>query len=201
MATVSRIITTFKRSAGYGAVFLGLACDGRPDGPLSPAPPSVAGRSMAANVDLGAALRDRASGYADIHGTTVQGIKDETYTFTAVSRGTAPSATGKVEVRALRFTNVKRSASADVTCLSIVGNVAWVGSVVRRMIVDGEEDVAFAGRPMIFRVQDVGEGTSNDFASLVFFPGAGGDLTHCNTRPAFPILRESSNGIIQVQPN
>jgi hypothetical protein len=144
----------------------------------------------------------KASGYADVHGTPVQNVKDETYSFTAVWTDAPPLAKGQVEVHLLRFTGQEVSVHAEVTCLSIVGNDAWVGSRVRRYVLDRQEIPERAGWPMIFRVRDLGEGEGAiDLASLVFFfPGGDGDLGYCNTIPDFPILRESSAGNIQVKP-
>ena len=113
-------------------------------------------------------------------------------------------AKGQVEVHLLRFTGQEVMVHADVTCISIAGNQAWVGSRVTRFVQDQEEIPSFVNRSMIFRVQDFGEGGGiTDLASLVFFPtpSAGADVTHCNTQPAFPILRESTSGNIQVKPN
>jgi len=144
----------------------------------------------------------KAGGRADVHGTPVQNVLDETYSFTAVSTDAPPFAKGEVEVHLLRFTGQELVVHAEVTCVSIVGNEAWVGSRVRRFSVNREEVPQLVDRPMIFRVRDVGEGEGTvDLASLVFFPPtAEGDLEHCNARPDFPILRESGTGNIQVNP-
>jgi len=142
-----------------------------------------------------------ASGHADVHGTEVQNVKDETYSFTAVPTGAAPLAAGQVEVHLLRFTGEEVFVHAEVTCLSIVGNDAWIGSRISRFVQNRQEVPERTGRPMIFRARDVGEGEGAvDLASLVFFLAPGGDeLAHCNTRPDFPILRESVTGNIQVK--
>jgi len=180
-----------------------LACDesGRdPTRPESGGPPAANATRI---VDVPAAGGARASGHADIHGTPVQNVRDEIFSFTAVSTNSPPLAKGQVTVHYVRFTGEEVAVWAEVTCLSVVGNEAWVGALVRRFVFDGQEQPALAGRPMIFRLRDMGEGQGvTDLASLVFFPPAPGDqLTHCITRPAFPILRESTNGNIQVEPD
>jgi hypothetical protein len=164
------------------------------------APSAVSPAAVTAK--MGSVAGAKAGGHADIHGTPVQNVRDQTYSFTAVSDGAPPLAKGQFESHTLRFTGEEISVHADVTCLSIVGNQAWVGARVRRWVTNGQEQPAFAGIPMIFRVVDIGEGGgTTDLASLTFFPPAPGTaLAHCSGRPAFPILRESTNGNIQVRP-
>lgn len=143
-------------------------------------------------------LGGKAGGHARVHGLAVS---DESYSFAAVSTGDFPLAKGEVEAHILRVSGQAVTVHASVTCLAIVGNVAWIGSVVSRFAVDEEVDPTVVGRPMIFRVQDLGEGQGvSELASLVFFPpaGSGGDMTHCMTRPDFPILRVSDEGTVQV---
>jgi hypothetical protein len=145
-----------------------------------------------------------ASGHAEVHATPVQNLRDETYSFTARARGLAPSAAGQVEVHALQFTGEQFSVHADVTCISVVGNQAWVGARVTRFVADGQELTGRVGEPMVFRVVDAGEGRgAADLASLVFFAAPGrpveSDLSYCDTRPEFPILRASAKGNLQVK--
>jgi hypothetical protein len=169
-----------------------MGCDGKSGGTLArdPVSPEVAALLPSSG---------RASGHADIHGTEVQNIKDEKYSFTAKPEGALPSAKGEVEVHFLRFTGEEATVHAEITCVSVVGNQAWVGARVVRFILGGEE--VPGDLRMIFRVQDLGEANDvNDLASLVFFGfPPGGDLTYCNTRPSFPILFPSTNGNIQVR--
>lgn len=142
-----------------------------------------------------------ASGRADIHGTAVQNIRDETYSFTAIPTGTSHLATGQVEAHFVNFQGQQFVVHSNVTCVSVVGNQAWVGTRITRFVIDGEDVAQRIGAPMIFRVQDMGEGHDHsDLASLVFFgiPRDGGELAYCNERPAFPILFESGKGNIQV---
>ena len=203
----------------WGMCVVILACDGLSRGPVAPGDGPPAASSVPAfetlpfdgAVDESIALADgsallatggRAGGHADLHGTPVQNVRDQTYSFTAVSAGAPPLAKGQVEVHLLRFTGEELTVHAQVTCVSVVADQAWVGSQVTRLVVDGQDVPEFVGRPMIFRVRDLGEGNgATDLASLVFFGvPAGGDLAHCNARPDFPILRESTSGNIQVKP-
>jgi hypothetical protein len=186
-----------------GVCVMALACDERAREPVVPNAVSSAVSPAAAIAELSSIGGAKASGHADIHATLVQNVRDETYSFTALSTGTFPLAKGQVQVHFLQFTGEKFTVHAEVTCLSIVGNEAWVGSLVTRYVIDGQEQPERVGGPMIFRVQDTGEGHgATDLASLVFFGAApGGDLAHCNTQPPFPIMRESTNGTIQVKPD
>jgi hypothetical protein len=142
-----------------------------------------------------------ASGLVNVHGTPVQNIVEQRYSFTAISTDAFTTSKGQVEVHDVRFTGDEVTVQADVTCLAVLGQQAWVGAEIRRLTFNGQEVPDRTGRPMIFRVLDTGEGQQGvDLASLVFFPPAGGDLAHCATRPDFPILRESRTGNIQVKP-
>lgn len=181
-------------SLTYGVLTLVLACDGSERDPV--APRNVAS-TVTALTSLGASGAG-ASGYAEIHGTTVQGIKDEIFSFTALSTGSGFAAMGQVAVHFLTFTNSEVTVHAEVTCVSVAGNQAWVGSRVTRFMRDGEAVPASVGQPMVFTVMDVGEDEgATDLASLVFF--GSDDLEFCNTRPAIPVLRLSTNGGIQVR--
>ena len=178
-----------------GVSALVLACDGSERDPI--APRNVAS-TVTALTSMGASGAG-ATGYAEIHGTTVQGIKDEIFSFTALSTGSAFAAMGQVAVHFLTFTNSEVTVHAEVTCLSVVDNQAWVGSRITRFARDGEAVPARVGQPMVFTVMDVGEDEgATDLASLVFF-GSSDDLEFCNTRPAIPVLRLSTNGGIQVR--
>jgi hypothetical protein len=193
-----------KRRMKSSLMCIGLAATFACDGPAhNPTAPSAVGQAIGAEVataNTGSLLRavlGGASGRADIHGTAVQNIRDETYSFTAIPTGTSQLAKGQVEAHFVNFQGQQFVVHSNVTCVSVVGNQAWVGSRVTRFVIDGEDIAARIGGPMVFRVQDMGEGYGiSDLASLVFF---GRDpLTYCSERPAFPILFESGKGNIQV---
>lgn len=193
-----RALPTLRRGGFALLCSVAAACEGPVGGPAAPEP-----ILMAANTSSLEPTAGKANGTAELQGTPVQNVKDQRYSFTAVSTGLQPAANGQVEVHSVRFTGEEITVHAEVTCLSILGDQAWVGSQVRRVVVDGEEVPGRVGQPMVFRVRDLGEGTGvTDVASLVFFSpvGGGGDLAHCTTRPDFPILRESPIANIQVKP-
>jgi hypothetical protein len=175
------------------ALILSLSCDKTPE-PLGPE------RGSTSDVTALMAMGGTATGHAVVQGTPVQNVLDQRYSFSAVSTDVFPTAMGQVDVHYVRFTGQELRVHADVTCLSVVGDQAWVGAEISRLVVDGAALPDFVGAPMIFRVLDVGEDeNATDLASLVSFPGPGGDIAHCTTRPDFPILRESTIGNIQVQ--
>ena len=186
-----------------------LACeDGRPD-PLAPSA-IRAGKATVLEVTGG-----MASGHADVSGVPIGSISrfDETISFTARSTGDFPLATGRVEFHGFSIPGLenpsgdKWTVHAEVTCLAIVGNQAWVGARMIRWVYNGEEWLWRRGGPMIFRVVDAGEGAdATDQASLAYFPvpsipgPVADDMSFCNTRPNFPILRTELRGNIQVKP-
>jgi hypothetical protein len=177
------------------ALFLSLSCDNRLE-------PLTGERALTAEVSALLATGGSASGHAVVQGTPVQNVQDQRYSFTAISTDVFPLAKGQVQVHYVRFTGEEITVHADVTCVAVEGDQAWIGSQVRRLVFDGEAVPERIGSPMIFRVLDLGEGGgATDLASLVFFPPPGGDIAHCTTRPEFPILRESAVGNIQVKPD
>jgi hypothetical protein len=123
----------------------------------------------------------------------------KTYSFTAVSDGAFPLAKGQVQADWL-FDGQRFTAHATVTCVSVVDNQAWVGSRVKRFVIEGQEQPQNVGIPIVFRVNDMGEGRGvRDLATFLFF-GVPNELAYCNTRPLVPpIIRESRNGNIQVE--
>ena len=201
MANIASITRGTRSSLSLvgGLCFVAVACEA-PRDPVAPPSASAAYNAAVVVAPAGAATGAMASGRADIHGTMVQGVRDETYSFVAISDDPSPAAKGHIDLQLVRFSGEVVVISADVTCLSTADDQAWIGSSVTHFAIDGDVDPSWVGRPMILRVQDMGEGVGiNDFASLAFFPPPGGDIAHCNTRPAFPVLRESGSGNIQVK--
>jgi len=145
-----------------------------------------------------AVIGGRASGHAQIQATPVQNVREESYSFTAAPHGEPPFARGQVQVHVVRFTGEELRVHSEVTCTSVAGNQAWVGARVTRLAINNEEVIVDLS--MIFRVQDNGDNAAAvDLASLVFFGEPGLDLTHCNTRQQFPVLRPTTAGNIQVK--
>lgn len=112
-----------------------------------------------------------------------------TFAFTAVRHGDG-TVSGEYQL-------INRAAStkihADITCLSIVGNRAWIG-VVATPSSDVPGETAF-------RVEDNGEGSNApaDGLSLAFVGGGPGFAAfYCAARPAAPDLNPIEGGNIQV---
>ena len=153
--------------------------------------PTGEGLALAAEVGTEqAATGGRATGHADITIGTV----GEKYSFSALSTGSFPNAKGQAEVHitsTLGLTNVH----ADVNCLAILGNNAWVSGLVTKFRRNGEDLPFPPGFQMLFRVQDNGEdGTTVDMASLVAAPLR---EQACQFMGPLP-LAASDNGDIQV---
>jgi hypothetical protein len=174
------------------ACVVAIGCDRPASEPLAPDASSAV--SLTAH-----AGRAGASGHADVQGFTVQGdFIEETNSFTAISDGAFSGAKGQLQIDGL-FNGQRYTVHATVTCVSVVDNQAWVGSRVKRSVFEGEEQPQDVGRPLVFRVKDMGEGHGvRDLATFVF-PFFQDELAYCNTRPPVPpIMRESRNGNIQV---
>ena len=85
----------------------------------------------------------------------------------------------------------------EVTCLSVVGNRAWIGGVQK----NGSEGFP-EGLENGFRVVDNGEGANDppDQLSLMFVNAPPGFAqAYCNARPAAPPLFPIEGGNIQVR--
>jgi hypothetical protein len=195
-----------------------LACGAPMSGPVAPRSSSNVTLSLAAMQSMGANDGEspiaagiaaivpgggKASGHADVHATPTQNIRDESYSFTAVSTDVYPTARGQFEAHALRFTGEAVAIHAEVTCMSVVGNRAFIGARITRATLDGEEVPNSSGSALVFTVQDLGNaegGPDGDMASLFFLPGTtGGDLAYCNSRPVIPILRPTTIGNVEVK--
>jgi hypothetical protein len=86
----------------------------------------------------------------------------------------------------------------DVTCLSVVGNQAWIGGVQEH----SNNPAILPGGENGFRVADNGEGANDppDQMSLMFVNGAPGFAqAYCNARPPAPPLNPIEAGNIQVR--
>jgi hypothetical protein len=193
------------RTSGFTLILLSLslsmlACDQPATGPAVEGVPQLATDAATDQPSDVLVTGGRASGHVAVQGINV-GVQDQRYSFTAISAGAFPSAKGQVEVHYVRLTGEEIRVHADVTCLSIEGNQAWIGSQTTRYISNGEEVPERTGIPMVFRVVDLGEReNATELASLVLFHLVpdGQDIAHCTSRIDFPILRTSTTGNIQV---
>jgi hypothetical protein len=125
------------------------------------------------------------------------GIAEERYSFTAQTT-TFPLAKGQMEVQALQANNVTFKVHSEVTCMSIVGNQAYIGGRARKVWINNQEVPGLEGITTIWRVQDNGEGANAppDLASLVFF--FANEQAHCALRFQLP-MTPTANGNIQVR--
>ncbi len=196
-----------------GMCLIGVACAQSPQTPTSP---GVIATTVSGAASPKASLGDfnepiafdqggpvqptrggRASGHAEVQGTTANNVREERYSFTAIPDGEAPRAKGEVDGHLFMFTGEEVSVHATVTCVSVVGNTAWVGSHVTHEKINGE--VINLDLPMVFQVRDNGDNAATmDEASLLFF--GTDDLTYCNARPSKPAVRPTTTGNIQVKP-
>jgi hypothetical protein len=100
-------------------------------------------------------------------------------------------------VAALRSSYSSENGSGDVTCLSVVSNLAWIG---------GRQENSSEGFPPGlengFRVADNGEGAKDppDEMSLMFVNAPPGlAQAYCNAMPPAPPLNPIEAGNIQVR--
>jgi hypothetical protein len=110
-----------------------------------------------------------------------------TFSFTA-----RQYADGTIKGEWQRFTRSTNSkAHGDVTCLTVVGNEAWIGGITERTTTVGGE--------VGWRVVDNGEGSAPDQMSLQFAGGGEGSAdAYCAAGPAWPPLSDIEGGDIQV---
>ena len=146
-----------------------------------------------------AATGGRASGHAD--GPTLGGFARDEYSFIALSTApttTAPfAAKGEFEGRFVE-PGLEVRIHANVTCLAIVNNQAWISGPVERFIRNGEpvEPVPPGFREFLVRVADAGEGGSEpDLMGLIL--GRALPQTCRNRNPAL-VLSPSEMGNLQV---
>ena len=139
------------------------------------------------------------TGHADVFATPKQNVVEQTYSFSAVSVGEFPQARGQFEGHGLRFTGEVVDIHAAVTCMTIVGNQAWIGARITRATVDGEEVVGGAGTPLTFSVFDGGERAAVADSASLWFVASASDIGFCNTRPTANRNRASEVGNIQIR--
>lgn len=132
--------------------------------------------TVALAADLGiarAATGGRASGRFDL-ASPFLGIQTEQYSFVALSIGDFPNATGQMDGKIARPTSLQ-DIHAEVDCLAISGNQAWISGALTRLVLNGVPQPT-AGRYVVWRVQDNGEGANSppDLASVLYvgFPQA-----------------------------
>ena len=88
--------------------------------------------------------------------------------------------------------------SVDVTCLSVVGNTAWIGGIIR----NSKGGLPRDGTVSYFYVIDNGEGEDAppDRASAVRLNDqAGEDIAFCTTRPLGLVASDIAHGDVHVR--
>jgi hypothetical protein len=88
--------------------------------------------------------------------------------------------------------------SVDVTCLSVVGNTAWIGGIMR----NSKGGLPVDGAISYFYVIDNGEGNNAapDRASAVRLNDrAGEDIAFCTQRPLLLVASDIAHGNVQVR--
>lgn len=120
-----------------------------------------------------AATGGRASGHFEL-AQPFFSIQAEQYSFVALSTGAFPNAKGELEAKITRST-LFQDLHAEVDCLAISGNQAWVSGPIKRLLFNGVPQPT-ANRYVVWRVQDNGEGSNSppDLGSVLFvgFPQA-----------------------------
>ena len=198
-----------------GVCLVVLACDGATREPTMPrhTPTSAKANALVSSLlteeeggdesptAIATASGGIASGHADIFGTSRVNVVEQTYSFSAVSAGEFPRARGQFEGHGLRFTGEVVVIHADVTCMTIVGNQAWIGARITRATVDGEEVVGGAGTPLTFSVFEGGESAAVADSASLWFVASASDIGFCNARPRSNRNRASEIGNLHVHSN
>ncbi len=87
-------------------------------------------------------------------------------------------------------------ALGSVTCLTAIGNQAWIGGVI-----ESSSDPAIVGFDAFWRVVDNGEGSAappDEISQIPLFLPAGSAQDYCNTAPQSPALHLIQAGNIQM---
>jgi hypothetical protein len=128
-----------------------------------------------------------ATGFVEIS----NGSADEKYSYVAVTNSGYPGTKGALAWRAVDA-GATLEILADLDCLVIVGNEAWLSGPIRKFTFNGEPQPAT--RHVRFRVIDNGQGNkaAPDAASGMFFS----DPQGCQQRPPFPTYTSSTNRVM-----
>ena len=115
-----------------------------------------------------------------------------TFTFSA-RRFADGTVTGQFEIIARQ---VDRITHGTVTCMTVLGNSAWIG-----VKIDRDNSGVSEGAEGRFRVVDLGTGQTEDLVSLLAFSFAPGFAqAYCNTRPPNPPLNMTQGEVVITQP-
>ena len=122
-------------------------------------------------------------------GTVEYGGTLNTHAFTARIDADG-NVSGQAEFQ-LRY--IDATVHAEVNCLEVVGNEAWIGGTITR---SSNPTVVGQGLDIVFRVQDNGEGDASpaDMTSQLVW----GAVPSCITRPPLGLI-EWTHGNVQVK--
>ena len=135
-----------------------------------------------------AALTQAVQGSAHIE----QAGELRTFTFSA-RRMADGTVTGQFEIIARQ---VDRVTHGTVTCMTVLGNSAWIGVKIER-----DNSGVSEGAEGRFRVVDLGSGQTDDLVSLLAFNFTPGFAqNYCNTLPPNPPLNPAQGEVVITQP-
>ncbi|HEY2954002.1 MAG TPA: hypothetical protein VGK89_01990 [Candidatus Eisenbacteria bacterium] len=77
----------------------------------------------------------------------------------------------------------------EITCLTVIGNDAWIGGVIRESNIP-----ELVGVQIVWRVQDNGEGTGNVDKTSIVVPNT--TLGDCNLMPALGLIPWTSGNVL-----
>jgi len=139
------------------------------------------------------------TGSGDVIRDLGNGPELTTFAYNAVRQGTGDVNGHFVYVfRAAEF-----SMEGDVTCATVVGNVAWLGGVITTVKSDDPADQSFVGTDVWWRVEDNGDGGSGtpDRTTSLLLTLPGDPTTAqswCNDQPLRGVVRSIVAGNIVV---
>ncbi|HEX4525849.1 MAG TPA: hypothetical protein VH108_03825 [Gaiellaceae bacterium] len=86
------------------------------------------------------------------------------------------------------------TANGPVTCLTVIGNDAWIGAVIQR-----SNDPTYVGLGAWWHVTDNGEGTARDVTTFLGVGSLEATQAFCDTHPAYRHPFPIDSGNIQVR--
>ena len=147
-----------------------------------------------------AASGGRASGHSEIFRGVGATHSEEQVSFIALAEPSPTSpygAKGQLQGKGVAFVSgvlvAETRTHAEIDCLRIVGNVAWLSGPVRRYTINGE-DQNVVGLQLFYKVQDNGEGNGSppDAAPPLLNNGSAGPLCTFSDFPLFQSVEGNS---------
>jgi hypothetical protein len=183
------------RSVGFALLPLLLSVGCSTETPTSPTGVAGSPAAEARTTHAGSGVVRSVTGTGHVTITLNEVDFWRNFAYTAIERADG-SVAGQFEFQA-RQLSVR--VHGRVTCLSVVGNAAWLGGVIEQMVGSFPNPAVGPGTPVWWRVVDNGQG-ANAVADLISGLGTMGDeLAYCAARPAAPMFRPLEAGNIQVR--